>query len=314
LAYPDPTEVDPGAQSTTNDVQTDPVGTLICYYVDANCGPSAPLERRNPRLTINSDPGRGPTRTKSPRFDTLLPLCRQIAAETNVRFDIVQDDTGLVLVTSSTSDLTGTVRWDVGNEQLSRVRGSHVAPRATHAVVAGRGEGTSRLIVETTTAESLASAAIWGRRERFIDQRQTDEVTELQEVGELEVSLAGVVRTAFEVTPSEDLGASFGVEWDLGDTVTVVVDGAEYPARVTGAVLSFTESGLLVAAVLGDEELLVPGESVARQAADSAAYLGRNESPTGGTGSGGGALVYVQPNEPLGVPVGTLWYDTDAYE
>jgi hypothetical protein len=29
--------------------------------------------------------------------------------------------------------------------------------------------------------------------------------------------------------------------------------------------------------------------------------------------SGYYGLVYVQPNEPLGVPVGTLWFDTDDF-
>ena len=33
----------------------------------------------------------------------------------------------------------------------------------------------------------------------------------------------------------------------------------------------------------------------------------RRPLPTGG----GGATVYVQPNEPLNVDIGTLWFDTD---
>ena len=252
LSYPQPSNSNVGTQSVSNDVRIAKGEALLRAFVDVNIGPSASAARKVPALTLAPDLGRGPILTKSPRFQNLLELCQEIGTGASLCFDVVQVDSALQFQVSSQQDVSATVRWDIENNQLSSAKYGFSKPGLTRAIVAGQGEGTERTIIEVTTPLSLASEAVWGRIERFIDQRQTNDTAELTQAGLEALADEGSVVTSLQVVPSSAMAAGFGVSWFLGSFVTVVVGGQEIKAQVTEVPISITSAGVLVGAVVGD--------------------------------------------------------------
>ncbi|TFD58009.1 hypothetical protein E3T43_07100 [Cryobacterium sp. Hh7] len=254
LAFPNPAiaSAQASSQSRSHDVRTAPGETLLRDYVGLNIGPGAPAERAVAGLTLAVDQGRGATLTKSPRFQNLLELLQEIALGSNLLFDVVQIGDGLQFRITEPLDASQEQRWDVDNNQLSRAKYGFTAPGCTHVIVAGQGEGIARTIIEVTTPASLISAAIWGRSERFSDQRNTDDPAELMQAGLEILAAEGSVITALEVVPSADLADGYGTKWLLGSIVTVVVGDQEIRAPITELPISITPEGLLIGATVGD--------------------------------------------------------------
>lgn len=251
VAFPQPSNSNPATQTAANDVRTDKAERLLRSYFTANIGPSASSARRIADLTLAADLGRGPTLTKSPRFQNLLELQQQIATGSGVCFDLVQVGAGREFRVLTEKNVAALVRWDVDNRQLESAKYGYGAPDLTHAFVAGQGEGTDRKIIEVTTAESLAAAAVWGRHERFVDQRNTDDDGELTQKGQDELSEGAVVRS-LQVVPSADMAAGFMVDWDLASIVTVTVGNQNLIVPVSEAPIHINREGVFIGAVVGD--------------------------------------------------------------
>lgn len=257
LAYPEPSNPDPAAQAVSNDTRTGHAESLLRSYVAANIADDAPVERRvgfRDRLSVGgADLERGPVVTYSPRFDNLLELAQRIAVAGGLLFDVRQAGDALELVVWEPADRSGFVRMDLENGQLSGVDYGYGSPTATRPIVAGQGEGADRTILERTSAEALAAEAAWGRRiERFVDQRQTDDPGELATAGDEVLAGSGSTVSSVQATPSDDLGAVYGLDWELGDTVAIVVGDAEPKARVSEVTLIVREGLVLLGATLGD--------------------------------------------------------------
>lgn len=251
LAYPSPTVLDAAAQTATNDVRTGARETLIHAYVNANIGPSAPTGRRNTNLTMGADGGHGGTVTQSPRFRNLLELGQQIAAGSDVWFDVRQNDDTLEFLTGVSVDRTAEIRLDLDNQQLESIESGLGAPTVTDVIVAGQGEGTARRIV---TRSAAATRTEWGRRiERFLDQRQTNATAELQEAGDAALASGGVTVRSLKLVPTDDVTGTYGVSWAVGDLVTAVVGETEIPARVNAAVVTVRAEGVFVGVTIGDD-------------------------------------------------------------
>jgi hypothetical protein len=253
LAYPNPNiaGAQESSQNRPNDVRTAAAETLMLQYVNLNIGPGAPAARQEPGLSVDIDLGRGITLTKSPRFQNLLELLQEIATSSNLLFDVVQVGDGIEFQVSDPIDASLSERWDIDNDQLDSVKYGFSAPTVTHVVVAAQGEGSERIIIEVTTPASLAAAAVWGRRELFVDQRNTDDLAELLQAG-LDALAEGVQITSLQLVPSADLADGFGERWSLGSTVTAVVGVQEVTAPVSEAAISITTDGVFVGAVVGD--------------------------------------------------------------
>jgi microcystin-dependent protein len=251
-AFPDPSNSDPATQTFSNDVRTGNGEALMRAYVSANIGPTAPTARQIADLTLSADSGLGVTLSKSPRFQNLLELTQEIALGSDLLFDVVQVADGREFRVSAPQDVSSLVRWDIANNQLSKSKYGYSAPGVTRVFVAGQGEGTARTIVEVTTPASLLSEAIWGRKERFIDQRNTNDVTELTQAGLEVLAKEGSTITSLEVVPSTDMAEGFGDKWLLGSWVTIVVNDQEVKAQVAETPISISSDGVLVGAVIGD--------------------------------------------------------------
>jgi len=254
VAYPDPAEVDVSAQSVANDIRIGPAETVIKEYVDANLV-SGPSVRVTPGLVLATDQARGDQVRGNARFAPMHELIQNLAASGGLGFDVLQVDEDLVFDVYEPTDVSADVRLDVFNDSLSSSDYFYAAPTVTRAIVAGAGEGVERLFIEETTQTAEDAETAWNRRiERFIDQRGTEELEQLQQKA-LEVLIEnGRTLVTIAVTPSETGSLQYGVDWGLGDTVTVVAGDVEAVAVVNEVGISVSEDGLRLAATVGRPE------------------------------------------------------------
>lgn len=253
LSIPEPSNPDLTTQTKAHDKRTGPAETLLHQYVNANLGPAAPAARRKANLIMGTNHARGPVITKSPRFPVLGNLLYEIAMAGNLGFRVVQRDDKLVFETYEVVNRTSTIRLDVRNGQLLGQKVVVSPPTATRVLVAGQEEGVERQFIYRDNATSLAAEAEWGRRiERFLDQRQTNVVSELEQAGDEVLADEGYTATSAQVTPAEDTTMLFGTDWYLGDSVVVVVEDRELQSTVTGIILSINSDGFKIGAQIGD--------------------------------------------------------------
>jgi hypothetical protein len=253
LAFPDPTNVNPTTQTKAHDDRTGNAETLLHAYVNANLGPGAPAARRKAGLIMGTNLGRGTIMSKSARFVVLGNLLTDIAIVDGLGFRVVQRGSNLVFETYQITDRTKTIRLDVLNNTLAGQRVAITPPSATHVIVAGQGEQEDRTFRDVTTTESLAAEADWGRRiEVFEDRRDQSDDGQLDQSGLETLAKEGFTSIAVQAVPMEDSAMQFGIDWGLGDAVSVVVNDQELTSTVTGMILKATSDGFLLGVELGD--------------------------------------------------------------
>jgi hypothetical protein len=253
LAFPDPTNINPTTQTLSHDDRTGAAETLLHAYVNANIGPGAPAGRRKAGLTMGTNLGRGTVMKKSARFPVLGNLLTDIAVVDGLGFRVVQRGANLVFETYQIVNRTSVIRLDVMNNTLAGQRVAITPPSATHVIVAGQGEQEDRTFRDVTTAESLAAEADWGRRiEVFQDQRDQSEDAQLDQSGLETLADKGFTAVAVQAVPMEDSAMQFGIDWGLGDVVSVVVNDQELSSTVTGMILKATSDGFKLGVELGD--------------------------------------------------------------
>lgn len=257
LAAPDTAAGLVGPASTTNDVRTGLTEALMVAYVRANLVPGVAHASRvrglRQYLTTQAVIGRGVAQQKSPRFQNLLELLQEMVAfDPALGFRVVQVGAALQFQVLDSRDRSKFVRFDVENGTVTSEEVQVQGPVVTDALVAGQGEGTARTIIRRQTADSILAEVEWGVPfERFVDQRDTDDVTELQQSGD-ETLLEGIGGTAVKMVPSDDTTMEVGKDWRAGDVVTTVVAGTEAVARVTEVAISANSAGVMAGAALGD--------------------------------------------------------------
>jgi len=247
IVLPDPTS-DPDDQGATAYYTVSGAAEgVIRTLVDVNAGASALTGRRlcdaDPDNRLAS-PGSlfGSTRNVTARFDNLLALCGEVASTDNLAVRLYQPAgiTDRYLEVLETTDRTASVRLSQPAGTLTSATAVLAAPSATNVLVAGGGEEEARVLVERTDAALIAA---WGRRvEVFRDARDTSDLTELAERGD--ETLAEAAATAgITVEPADLPSRGFGVDYALGDTVTVEVGGVTYTEIVTGVQVDVTAGG-----------------------------------------------------------------------
>jgi len=285
LAYPDPAEPDVAAQTKAHDERTGFAETVIKEYVDANIGPSAPVERQVPALTIELDLGRGDNVFASARFDKLQELSYSLAAPSNIGYTVKQIDQDLEFQVYEPLDRTADVRMDIANNQLTRTEYSYSSPKLTRAIVGGAGEAVERIFLEATTTDSVFAENVWGRRiENFIDNRGSEDTDELNQSALESLTENGTTIVNISVTPTDDANMRYGFDWNLGDKVTVVVDTIEAQAVVTEVGISIQTDGVRVGATVGSTQALDFESKLVRKANLSDQRISNLERNTTGFG------------------------------
>jgi hypothetical protein len=252
LAYPDPATDDVTAQTSSHDRRTGDAETVIKGYVDANAGLGAVASRQVAGLTVASNLNRGPTVTNAARFTPLQDLLYGIAESAGLGYDIKQVNDDLVFDVFEPVDRSAFVRLDVQNDLLRSAEYGYVAPELTRVIVAGQGEAIDRLFIERTSTDSTAAETLWNRRiEQFKDARQSVEVSELEQAGDEALADTGKTVVMVAVTPSDDQQMRYGLDWNLGDIVSVTAGDVETTATVTEVGISVASDGVRVGATLG---------------------------------------------------------------
>ncbi|GGM64043.1 hypothetical protein GCM10012275_38210 [Longimycelium tulufanense] len=240
LAHPEPATSSPPYNTNAYDVRTGTASTILRQYVDVNAGPGALTPRQVDGLTLAADPAVGSSVTGRARWQNLLELLQKLAlAGGDLGFQVVQSGTDLEFSVYQPEDKTGTVHFseDLGNLVgfSYEVRG----PKASYIYVGGGGEGTARTIRE---GQDSTDVATWGRNETFVDRRDTTDTGELdQEITET-LDTSGV-ETRLELEPIDLDGQTYLTHYDLGDKVTVVVDGVTITDIVRAVRIELTPEG-----------------------------------------------------------------------
>lgn len=286
-AYPYPSDASVSAQAAANDVRTGPAETVMHEYVAANILPgTAPAGRiRGARaaMTAATDLARGGTIQRSPRFDPLLEVLQSIAVWTlgtdePLGFRMVQVGGELQFQVHPAADRSDTVRLDVGNGTLTSEEVQQSGPAVTVAIVAGQGEGVDRTIIQRTSTASEEGEAAWGRViEVFIDQRNTNDLDELQQAGDEALAASGYTATNVKVIPADTQTMQYARDWRMGDTVGVTVMGQPTRALVTGAAWLIDQTTCRVGVAIGDVTGFDTADVQAQRVNDLDTRVGRIE-------------------------------------
>lgn len=252
LAYPTPSTADVTLQTSGYDIRTGPAETVVKDYVDVNIGPSAVASRKISNLTIETDEGRGSTVYANARFNTLQELIYDLAQVGGIGYRISQTNGDLELAVFIPTDRSETIRMDIQNRKLSTAIYSYGTAKVTRAIVGGRGEAENRLFIERSNTDSLEAETTWGRRiEVFKDARQSEDTDELNTAGDELLADIGKTIVEMSVTPSDDETMVYGVDWFLGDRVTVVANEIESTAVVTEVGIQIASDGVRIGATVG---------------------------------------------------------------
>jgi hypothetical protein len=262
LAWPQPSNSNPATQNVVADVRTGAAETLMHAYVNANIGPGASAARKNPLLTMGANLARGSSTTKSARFPKLGALLAEIGLVAGLGFRVVQRGAVLAFETYAIADKTTTVRLDAVNGTLTSQKVVTSAPGITRAIVGGDGEGVKQQIVAVSNTTAQAAELEWARPiEQFIDAKSSDTVAELTQAGNEALADDGFTAVSVQAVPADDMAMEFGVDWYVGDLVSIVrptseIQGMELTSPVTGCIIKVDDNGLRVGAILGDPKKL----------------------------------------------------------
>lgn len=239
-AHPQPGTAAPPYSSTEYDVRTNTCTTVLDQYVDINAGPGALAVRQVPGLTVPAVLTAGATVTGRARWQVLLTLLQELAlAGGDLGFRVRQSGSDLEFRPYEPEDKTGSVVFSLELGNLASYDYDADAPQANYWWVGGGGEGTARTIEH---GQSSTSVTTWGRIENFIDRRDTTDTSELEQEIAAAIDEQGE-RTSLEVVPIDTDGQSYGTHYDLGDIVTVVVEGAEIQEAIREVRIALTPDG-----------------------------------------------------------------------
>lgn len=249
LTLPDPSQPATAQTAAAYYKRTGPAETVIRDLIHANAGTGAIAARRVSGLTVTSSQGRGAQVSTNLRFKNLLEEARALARLGGVTFDAAQEQDGRIVARfRAPQDRSRAVRFSDRNGGVTNGTYSLAAPTATTVLVAGQGEGAARTVIE----RSRTSA--WGRRiEMFKDQRDTDDAAALEQSATEQLD-DGAAGAAASFTVVEAPGLVYGVDYHLGDTVTVELSAATISEPVRAVELTWDGHGRTAALTLGDHD------------------------------------------------------------
>lgn len=221
-----------GAQDAVTNVAAE---TALKYYVAGNCGPTAGFsERVIPNFAVEADTHQGATLSAVGRFDRLIAvdgtgLLQHIAQVGGVGFNVSTVAGVMNFHVYTPVDHTANIVFneDLGNLQDFTYTREAPDPQTggNVQIVAGGGDGVQRVIRIYTDPTSINN---WWRYEIFLDARDTSDPTIMAQRGQAALDESAEVDTFDATLTPETLQMVYGVDFDLGDQVTAIVDGITY--------------------------------------------------------------------------------------
>jgi hypothetical protein len=225
VVYPDPTKEweEQSTQSETHYVTNGVASTVIKRLADRNCniaGTNGLASRKVPGLVLGSNPPVGSEISIKERFTPLLDAMRSAAFRGGgMRFDALDRLNGTIAFdvwpVADRSDVA-LFGVQIGNVVSLDVR--RISPVGTAALVAGSDEGVARQLLERRNQQAIDA---WGRRELFLDQRQTDDTSEYEEAADEALEDNGE-QVAVSAVVVDTLAVQWGRDYSVGDTVGVI--------------------------------------------------------------------------------------------
>lgn len=219
--------------------------SVIWQYVNYNAGPGAlPAatainllgtrdKRVTPNLTMGPDPLIGSQITGAARFDNLLTLIQAMALQSSpeLGFACIQSGQQLLFTVFTPTDRTATAIFsrEIGNVldsswEIAAAEGNYIYAGGLNT----SGSLTNRLVYEGLDQQSIGR---FGHIETFLDYRKTSQANSLQTAitGKLaEVSAKRNVNATVLDTPALYFGGPGNKGYNLGDKVTVILDGLTF--------------------------------------------------------------------------------------
>ena len=245
ILIPDPIGLDLAAAS--HQTIQDYSGNAIQRYVHTQAGTGAHTSRRVPNLTADSDHDLGPIKSFKARFQGLWDFAAEIASMNSLGIRVIRDPiTGqFIAKVYLPEDKSGSVIFAREFGNLRRWTRKREAPQANAVWVAGQGEMTDRAF---SYLEDMASILKWGRIEAFKDRR---DISNQEDGGATPQQVLDDAAQAFlestqamegfelELAPAD--GSVFGIDWGLGDIVTVRVGTSEFKAILSEVQIDYAE-------------------------------------------------------------------------
>lgn len=241
IAHPQPGTSAPPYSSTAYDTRTGVCSTILRQYVDVNLGASAVSARKDSRVTLAADPAIGMSVTGNARYQQLDMLLNELATQAGtVGYRIRQSGSNLEFQTFAPTDLTSTVIFSIDNGTIQDYSYTSEAGTANYIYVGGGGEGVSRTIKEGYDGDSIVR---WTRKESFKDQRDTTDATTLSNSITEELATGSDIASV-TFTPKDLEQQKYFTDYQVGDKVTVVIDGVSFQETVRQVECTLDANGL----------------------------------------------------------------------
>lgn len=259
----------------------------VLTYADYHAAQSARPERRITNLYTADKNGLFPVGHWKVRFSELYKKIAEIGDENGFIVSVDWDNATDRNVVNATApaDKSETVIFSPEFGNLHKWKRKQIAPKANAIWCGGQGVGTSRMFVYV---EDAASIAKWGRIEAFKDRRDvsgeqdasdprtpeeilTEEATrfleESKESDGFEV----------EIVPIDNM--QFRKNWNLGDIVSVVIEGVRYVAPIEEVKISYSNMVETITPSIGkiDRGVFEKTKVIIDDLADRVAVLERKE-------------------------------------
>lgn len=223
-AYPVPAQPESNQSAAVYDTRSGPAESVLKAYVNANAGPGARAPRPVANLAVAADLATGSTIAGAARFDVLLTLLQGLAVNAGgLGFRVQQIGRALVFDVYHPADRTKRIRFSTATGSLGSYQYQLIGPTGTTAIVGdgGSGAGRSFAVFTDTLAESD-----WGMRfETFVDQSGTTDATQIAQAGQQALD-SGSPQAQVTFTPIDTPQRRYGIDYGLGDKVTVQLDSA----------------------------------------------------------------------------------------
>ncbi|MBM0203505.1 hypothetical protein JNW90_10550 [Micromonospora sp. STR1s_5] len=250
---------------------------IILSLVNANCiaATGAVAYRKVPALVLGPESapgGAGASITYSTRYEQMGDAVRRAALLSGgLGVRTVQTRTTVEFRVFQPVDRTAECRY---SRSVGNLRGIHLescAPSVTDAIVGGGGEGADRILVRRANTSARAAHGLY---ETFVDQRDTSDLTELNQSGD-EAVAEGAETAKLTVVVVTSPGQPTP---DVGDLVTVELwPGEELAQVVRSDHLEVDADGELLTLLVGSEDAS-PDPDWVREVRRITRSIGRKET------------------------------------